>query len=186
MAAQYVLNVLQWWLAIGLLVWFFLGPWRELTIDATRQTLFELRDALFDMAADGRVAFDDPLYCRSRDTLNNVIRHTHHLSLGLMLLPDSAVSSSQRDESILDALRKHAEPRVGASMQRVLRVSLMVAAASAILRSPLALLAIIPLSPFVALFALLSGVSKIDLTVGKIERRIEADAMKENALQATG
>ena len=55
--------------------------WRPYRTDALRQRLFSLRDELFDLAADGRIAFDDPAYWRLRRTINCMIRFGHRLSL---------------------------------------------------------------------------------------------------------
>jgi hypothetical protein len=63
------------WLIIG---WFLLfWCWRQYRIDALRQTLFELRDELFDFAAEGHVSFSDEVYVRNRKYLNTMIRFAH-------------------------------------------------------------------------------------------------------------
>ena len=55
--------------------------WRPYRTDALRQRLFSLRDQLFDVAADGRIAFDDPAYWRLRRMMNCMIRFGHRISL---------------------------------------------------------------------------------------------------------
>jgi len=63
------------WLIIA---WFlFFWCWRLYRIDVLRQTLFELRDELFDYAASGRINFSDEIYIQNRLFLNAMIRYAH-------------------------------------------------------------------------------------------------------------
>lgn len=63
-----------WWLL------FFEG--RDYWIDRTRQTLFRIRDDLFDHAAEGKgITFDDEAYGIARTTINGMIQFTHDTSL---------------------------------------------------------------------------------------------------------
>jgi hypothetical protein len=54
---------------------------RDLQVDRFRQALFDLRDSLFDFAADGSIAFDHPAYGKLRMTINGLIRYGHRISL---------------------------------------------------------------------------------------------------------
>jgi hypothetical protein len=54
--------------------------WRESNVDAHRRRLFEIRDQLFSLAADGQVPFDDPEYVTARSRLNEYIRWAHVVS----------------------------------------------------------------------------------------------------------
>lgn len=54
--------------------------WREYRIEKVRQDLFALRQELFDFAAKGNVAFDDPVYTGFRNTLNGLIRFSHRIT----------------------------------------------------------------------------------------------------------
>jgi hypothetical protein len=65
-------------LIIGLI---YYGPWQELCTAMARQTIFEKRDALFDLALDGRLTFDDPNYRAIRRALEQIIRFSHELTL---------------------------------------------------------------------------------------------------------
>jgi len=49
--------------------------------DAFRQSIFELRDRLFDEAAEGAIPFDHPAYLMLRSTMNGFIRFAHRLQL---------------------------------------------------------------------------------------------------------
>jgi hypothetical protein len=61
--------------------------WRAYSRDAFRQSAFALRDQLFDFAAQGNVAFNDPAYYLLRLRMNTVIRYSHQLTFGEALLP---------------------------------------------------------------------------------------------------
>lgn len=61
---------------IGLLFifWFLYGPWQRFIVDVIRQRLFEIRDCVFDEAANGKIAFDSQEYMEFRNILNGMIR----------------------------------------------------------------------------------------------------------------
>lgn len=64
-------------LGIGLV--FFYVVWRHYAIDVTRQHLFELRDQLFDLAAEGKLEINSERYKTLRRIFNANIRFTHEL-----------------------------------------------------------------------------------------------------------
>lgn len=55
--------------------------WREYRIERFRQRIFQIRDELFDFAADGHLTFDDPAYGALRSSMNSMIRFAHRMSL---------------------------------------------------------------------------------------------------------
>ena len=75
-AAQAVVGFLA---VVGIVTLWF-GPLRWITVDWSRNAMFEARDELFDEAAAGRLSFDDPNYRRVRDSINSLIRYAHTLS----------------------------------------------------------------------------------------------------------
>jgi hypothetical protein len=50
-------------------------------LDCFRQKMFQVRDELFDYAADGNIAFDDPAYILLRVQMNAMIRYGHQITL---------------------------------------------------------------------------------------------------------
>jgi hypothetical protein len=50
-------------------------------LDCYRQNMFAVRDELFDYAAGGNIAFDDPAYVLLRSQMNGMIRYGHQLTL---------------------------------------------------------------------------------------------------------
>lgn len=76
-------------------------------IDALRQRLFELRDALFDDALAGRISFDSPAYKATRILLNGLLRFAHRLSLSRFLVAMRFVPPpSQRVGARFEAMLK--------------------------------------------------------------------------------
>lgn len=58
----------------------------ESAIAIARHNLFQHRDALFDIAAEGDVAFSHPGYKAARDMINAFIRYAHDLSFTQLML----------------------------------------------------------------------------------------------------
>lgn len=54
--------------------------WPNQRVDMFRQNMFALRDELFDFAADGNVAFEEPAYILLRQLMNGFIRYAHNLT----------------------------------------------------------------------------------------------------------
>ena len=61
------------------IVWFY-GPWQETCADYARQIIFEQRDRLFDLAAEGKIAFSSKEYTTIRGSLNSAIRYCHEMT----------------------------------------------------------------------------------------------------------
>ncbi|MEZ6072590.1 MAG: hypothetical protein R3C10_20595 [Pirellulales bacterium] len=82
-------------------IWYlFFWLYRDYRLDRFRNNLFTLRDELFDLAADGEIAFDDDAYGILRSTINGTIQHGHRLGLIELLCARVFVSREQ--------LRRHA------------------------------------------------------------------------------
>lgn len=71
------------------ILWFFHGQYRQYRLDQFRQSLFGIRDRLFEDAESGMFVrpgddsqrpFDAPAYTTIRTTLNGMIRFAHTLS----------------------------------------------------------------------------------------------------------
>ncbi len=65
---------------IAALLIFIYGPWQTICIDWARNSMFEARDAVFDIAAQGHVDFESPDYIEIRDGFNSLIRFAHRIS----------------------------------------------------------------------------------------------------------
>ena len=71
---------------IAILSVVLLKLWRDARLDSFRQELFVLRDELFDYAASGKIAFDDPAYRLLRQMMNGMIRYGHQISFFRFLM----------------------------------------------------------------------------------------------------
>lgn len=71
-------------LEFGVIVLFVWVLWFECfqkyRINSFRQTLFELREELFEYAAEGHIAFDNPAYLEMRYVINGLIRFAHRIT----------------------------------------------------------------------------------------------------------
>jgi 4-amino-4-deoxy-L-arabinose transferase-like glycosyltransferase len=65
-------------------IWYYL--WKPLRADAFRETLFALRDDLFDLASDDVVSFSDPAYTQLRLLINGMIRFAHRVTFTTLIL----------------------------------------------------------------------------------------------------
>jgi hypothetical protein len=86
--------------AIGLLTliaffMLFYGPWQNAMADLARNFVFESRDAIFDMAAKGRIDFSSEQYIEIRKKLQSLIRFSHEASLPSMIW---IYANSKKDE----------------------------------------------------------------------------------------
>src|SRR5437016_2293052 len=87
--------------------------YRDYRVDLFRQRMFALRAELFDMAAAGRIAFDDPAYGKLRGMLNGYIRFAHRVSLPLLLFASRSGHALSRGAEAVAALTTavRAQPR---------------------------------------------------------------------------
>jgi hypothetical protein len=118
---------------------------RKYLLDDLRQTLFAIRDNLFDFAADGGIGFDDFCYRDLRNDINGLIYFADKMSLlriGLAPLPDAAFEKQSEwlrrvrqlaplPRKTLLAMRQEA---LGHAMNYVIRRSLVLLLASLVLR----------------------------------------------------
>lgn len=72
-------------LVAGGAVWFVYGPWQTYCEDSARQDLFDARNAIFDLAAGGKLSFESPEYREIRNALNCFIRYAHQLTLSRLI-----------------------------------------------------------------------------------------------------
>jgi len=68
--------------------------YRDYRVDLFRQELFQVRDELFDFAAQGQIPFDHPAYVGLREVFNGYIRFAHRVGI----LPAALFSRSLTDE----------------------------------------------------------------------------------------
>lgn len=88
------------WTSLSLIGITYLVFWkiRMLAEDWFRDQVFQLRDDLFDRAADGLISFDSPAYGLLRMTMNGYIRFCHKLSL-LQIIISILVSTNSENKN---------------------------------------------------------------------------------------
>lgn len=69
-------------LGIAFTVLFLISDYR---LDAYRQTLFELRDKLFDLGLKPEITFDHPAYRHLNLQINSLLRYAHKTKLSLFM-----------------------------------------------------------------------------------------------------
>ena len=77
MTLNLAVGALHGLLCLGVLFLFVYGPWQKLCVDYARDVMFEQRDIIFDLAAQGRLSFNDEAYAQARSTINGMIRMAH-------------------------------------------------------------------------------------------------------------
>ncbi|MGH9515535.1 MAG: hypothetical protein ACRD3P_07640 [Terriglobales bacterium] len=75
-----LVTVLTTWVTLALLLFVLLKLWPSVRLDAFRQSMFGLRDEMFDYAASGNIGFNDPAYLLLRKSMNGFIRYAHNLT----------------------------------------------------------------------------------------------------------
>jgi hypothetical protein len=99
--------------------------WREYRIDAFRQRIFEIRDELFDYAAEGGIPFDHPAYGALRGLLNGYIRFAHKMSLTrsiAMYILRRLVPNPALDRSVSELFRPINEMPDGKAKEKLLGI----------------------------------------------------------------
>lgn len=77
MTANVFVNNIEFLLAIVALLALFYGPWQSFVMEVLRQNMFNMRDALFLTAADGKISFESSEYKIVRERFNMMIRYAH-------------------------------------------------------------------------------------------------------------
>ena len=85
------LNIALFLFGVGASAICWYAGWRSLYLDKYRQSLFELRDQLFDVARDGKIPFDDPLYGKMRNAIHLRIRFAHRFAFSDLILTNYLV-----------------------------------------------------------------------------------------------
>ncbi len=105
-------------IAVGV-VWFY-GPWQTLCIDWARQRLFEARDQLFDLAAQGKMSFNSTQYVELRRGFETTIRFAHKVSWPRLLCFWALLPSVEAKSSVVDALERISDPEIKKDVLRII------------------------------------------------------------------
>ncbi|VIO78555.1 hypothetical protein [Bradyrhizobium ivorense] len=125
--------------AVALFLAFFYGPWQGIMVDYARQISFEERDAVFDLAASGKLDFNSHDYRVIRDAFNNLIRFAHEMSWTRLVLHGHAGSTKKVSDVHLAVDRienPETRQKVTKHLQRARYALLIMVGAKSLLLAP--------------------------------------------------
>lgn len=144
MTTQTVAHAIEVLLCGAVLLWFFSRPWQDLCISALRQQLFEMRDRLFLLGADGKIEFTDPAYVRLRVYFDMCLRFAHQdrfseLLAGLIALN---VTDAERPE-LINSIEGVVNVETRQELRSILFQSIGMRVVYMLLRSPVVVLPVV-------------------------------------------
>ena len=156
------MNNIELFIGLACLFWFFTHPWPALIVDWGRQSLFEIRDNVFLMAASGDdkgLSFENKLYGDIRREINMTIRFFEDITWGRMIwlgLVRPKIHHTKASQPVIHAILKIEDATLrGRLLKDILHVYVVVASVM-VLRNPIMLiLAMMVFVPLVALFSFL-------------------------------
>jgi hypothetical protein len=176
---------------VGLLLLgvFWCGVWQEVCTDIARQYIFERRDMLFDVAAEGRLSFKSREYREVRAHLESLIRFAHdlnfsHFLLYLFFVKDDGDGRAKQVWSLIDDIQDERAKHVAA---KAVTESVRMLMTMVVMKSVLGLV-LIPIAAIMAVAAYLQAkaldrvlVSALSIvaprqTLTTIGRKIENEA----------
>ncbi|UPK04147.1 hypothetical protein [Bradyrhizobium sp. 170] len=120
------------------------GPWQWACTDYARQRLFEVRDEIFDMAADGELNFKSQAYRDIRRSLEMNIRFAHDLTLPNFLLLLILRKDNLTEKSTLRRAIEDLPPEIRAKVARKVFVAMKALIVMMIVKSPVAMIVGLP------------------------------------------
>ena len=112
------------------------GPWQSGCVDLIRQRLFENRDRLFDLAAEGKIGFRSEAYQQSREFINGTIRFAHLLTWQRFLLLKRSMKGKPFPKASPINLEEIEDLETRTRVQAIVSSSAMLIASLIIIRSP--------------------------------------------------
>ncbi len=154
------LEGLIWLGVLGIIVY---GPWQKVCVDFARDVIFEQRDIIFDLAADGHLQFGSNPYESIRAAMNSMIRLAHCLTGPRVLLAAWHFRARgvlpTRRSSVRAIIESIEDQNVRSAVRNAFATAEMAALAALVFRSPL--------------IFLLFASAKIGGHVGRVKRRAE-------------
>jgi hypothetical protein len=122
-------------------------PWQELCTAFARQRLFEKRDTIFDLAAEGKLSFRDPDYRSIRVLLEKSIRFAHEVTVPRLIFYYIILWKSGGLDSkpeLLKAVERIEDAETRGIVFALVRDALNTLLLMAIIKSPWAMFLLIP------------------------------------------
>lgn len=90
-------------LVLLLALWgFVFYLWRDYRLDAFRDDLFALRDKMFQYAANGNIAFDNPAYVLLRNRMNILLRYAHEFTFTNLVIAGATTREEPTNSMLID------------------------------------------------------------------------------------
>jgi len=177
MNANEFVNQIEVIASIMIFIWFFYGPWQSFVVDTVRQNLFEMRDKLFLMAANGNVSFESGEYKFVREKLNMFIRYAHaatwtHLLSILICDKNKAPDSSFDIETVTSAM---SDRILANAIKGFYRDAVVMIAVALVVRSLFLLIAMMITLPVTLVFSLFDA-ARTKRFVSSSARILDRDA----------
>jgi hypothetical protein len=118
--------------------------WREAMTAWARQTIFEKRDAIFDMAVDGRLSLTSAEYRAIRSSLEASIRFAHELTLTRMVVTRvaaQAVGFRKQESEMVTAIRAIQDEETRNEIKQLVNEAHRALLSMIVLKSPILMIA---------------------------------------------
>ncbi|WP_029582929.1 hypothetical protein [Bradyrhizobium sp. URHD0069] len=121
------------------------GPWQWACTDFARQKLFEARDHIFDMAANGDLNFKSQEYRAIRRSLEMNIRFAHDLTLPNFLVLLISRRGKLEEKSELHRAIENLPPAARTAVEARVRYAMKSLILMMLFKSPVAMIVALPL-----------------------------------------
>ena len=150
---------------LSLLICFTYGPWQWLWTDIARQTMFEKRDQLFDMAVAGRLDFASDEYRTIRASLEQTIRFAHVMTLPRLIFSSLATGRIERSETsrMERALARISDQQTHREVRAIINGADDVLICAIAAKSPLFLMVVAPIAAMLVVAMVIARLCGFDL-----------------------
>lgn len=130
---------------LAALLFLVYGPWQWACTDFARQKLFEVRDSIFDMAADGDLSFKSQEYRTIRRSIEMNIRFAHDLTLPNFLVLLVARKDKLEEKSDLHRAIESLPPQHRSAVEAKVHRAMKSLILMMFMKSPVAMIVALPL-----------------------------------------
>jgi len=169
------------------LIWCFYGPWNRFLVDLARQNLFEIRNDIFLMAADGDIKFSSDIYKMVRDRLNRMIRYCDGITMFGIVVAFVFAKKDQQPDLVdpIALIRSLPDKETSKELELKYNQAFRVMLGTTILRSAILILVITLLSPLLMIIFFMINSSRqlrfIQATRQAVEYDLEHEVGAQNA-----
>ena len=137
---------------------------------SVRNTIFEARDAIFDIATEGSVEWGSSEYREIRDSLNSLIRFAHRISWPALLWINLTLTSKSEEPSIDRAIHRIQDRETRLRINKQVNKASKAVLLLLFCRSPILCLLLMPF------YALRLVTHSLDASAYRVAKRIQSKA----------